>query len=133
MRTPEPSPTMTQQAGFGDLAIAHDERVLTPRPWTTAQSAWITELSLVVPDGPILALCTGAGHIGLLAIAHCGRHGVLFALYPVACDFALANAEPAGLSARAGLRRRPVPAVPDPGALFPLLVSDPPRAPTRRH
>ncbi|NYG57163.1 methylase of polypeptide subunit release factors [Nocardioides daedukensis] len=132
MRTPEPSPTMTQQAVFGDLTIAYDERVLTPRAWTTAQSAWVTELSLVVPDGPILELCTGAGHIGLLAIAHCGRDGVLVDLDPVACDFALANASSAGLAERVEVRRRPVADCLETGETFPLVVADPPWVPSAR-
>src|SRR5436189_110702 len=60
------SPELTTEVG--GLVFLHDERVLSPRPWTEAQSAWARELLEVVPDGPVLELCSGVGHIGLLAL-----------------------------------------------------------------
>ncbi|MGA8992804.1 MAG: methyltransferase, partial [Nocardioidaceae bacterium] len=68
---------MTETMGFGGLAIAFDDRVLRPRPWTLAQSAWAAELAATVPAGPALELCSGAGHIGLAFAATSGRRLVM--------------------------------------------------------
>ena len=51
-----------------ELEISYDQRVLEPRPWTAAQSRWASSLFRVLPPGPVLELCAGAGHIGLLAV-----------------------------------------------------------------
>ena len=59
---------MTDFLAFGCLDIAFDERVLRPRAWTMAQSTWGAELLDQMPAGPVLELCAGAGHIGLLAL-----------------------------------------------------------------
>ena len=64
---------MTERMAFGGLTIAYDDRVLRPREWTTAQSDWAAELMVTAPGGPVLELCSGAGHIGLLAVAASGR------------------------------------------------------------
>ena len=62
-------PTQTiRTMTFGDLEIAYDDRVLTPRPWTALQSEWAAELLESAPAGPVLELCAGAGQIGLLAV-----------------------------------------------------------------
>ena len=53
---------------FGGLRIEYDARVLAPRAWTAAQSRWAAELIRTAPPGPVLELCAGAGHIGLLAV-----------------------------------------------------------------
>ena len=53
---------------FDGLAIAWDSRVLEPRPWTATQSRWAAELAAVLPPGPVLELCCGAGQIGLLTV-----------------------------------------------------------------
>ena len=53
---------------IGGLAVAYGPDVLTPRPWTLAQSEWARDLLDEVPEGPILELCSGVGHIGLLAL-----------------------------------------------------------------
>ena len=89
---------MTERTPFGSLTIAFDDRVLRPRGWTTAQSEWAAELMLTAPGGPVLELCSGAGHIGLLAVAGSGRSLVCVDANPVACDYARANALQAGLA-----------------------------------
>ena len=53
---------------FEGLTIEYDDRVLEPRPWTAQQSRWAAELIGTAPPGPVLELCSGAGHIGLLAV-----------------------------------------------------------------
>ena len=58
---------MTDQVAFGMLTISFDDRVLRPREWTAAQSEWAAEIARTAPDGTMLELCAGAGHIGLLA------------------------------------------------------------------
>ena len=60
---------MPRTATFGTLSIDFDDRVLEPRPWTAAQSTWAADLMRGAPAGPVLEVCAGAGHIGLLAIA----------------------------------------------------------------
>ncbi len=61
------------QMDFGHLRIAYDARVLTPRPWTEAQSTWAAEVMTDAPEGPVLEVCCGAGQIGLLAISRVAR------------------------------------------------------------
>ena len=41
---------------FGHLRIAFDDRVLRPRPWTVAQSEWVSGLLEDAPPGPVLDL-----------------------------------------------------------------------------
>ena len=103
---------------FGRLRIAFDDRVLRPRPWTAAQSAWAAEILATAPAGPVLELCSGAGQIGLLAVADIDRRLVCVDLDPVACDYARRNAAaaghgrpgrgPRGADRRGGARRRAV-------------------------
>ena len=52
---------------FGGLQITFDSRLLSPRPWTQAQSRWAASLLPNLPPGDVLELCSGAGQIGLLA------------------------------------------------------------------
>ena len=77
---------MTEHLAFGPLTIAFDERVLRPREWTAAQSAWAADLMTSAPDGPVLELCSGAGHIGLLAVLLSSRPLVCVDASSVACD-----------------------------------------------
>ncbi len=90
---------MSESQRFGTLEIAFDDRVLRPREWTTGQSRWAAELLLdQAPAGPVLELCSGAGQIGLLAIAGSDRSLVCVDANQVACEFARANAHAAGLA-----------------------------------
>ena len=67
----------TEVIEFGSLSIQFDDRVLRPRRWTTAQSAWASALLDGAPEGPVLELCAGVGHIGLLAMTGQSRPLVL--------------------------------------------------------
>jgi len=84
--------TEAQFADFDGLRIEYDDRVLAPRAWTTAQSRWAAELIRTAPPGPVLEVCAGAGHIGLLAVTLAPRPLVAVDLDPVACDFLRRNA-----------------------------------------
>jgi release factor glutamine methyltransferase len=114
---------------FGPLSVRFDGRVLRPRPWTLAQSEWAAELASSVPDGPILELASGAGHIGLAAAVLSGRSLVQVDLSEVACDFARANARAAGrtdVEVRCGRFGEAL----QPDERFPLVIADPPYVPT---
>lgn len=111
---------------FGTLQIDFDERILRPRAWTTAQSAWAAELLAGLPLGPVLELCAGAGHIGLLAIAPRPRALVAVDLNPVACTFIEANAGRANLRCHLDIREGAIEEVLAPHERFALVIADPP-------
>ncbi|WP_182523711.1 methyltransferase [Nocardioides dongkuii] len=111
---------------FGSLEIVFDDRVLRPRPWTAAQSVWGAELLRTGPEGPVLELCSGAGQIGLLAVAHEPRHLVCVDLNPVACAFARRNAAAAGLAELVEVREGAIDAAIRPDERFALVIADPP-------
>ncbi len=110
---------------FGPLTIAYDDRVLTPRPWTVLQSQWARELLASVPAGPVLELCSGAGHIGLLAVHDTDRALVCVDVDPVACGFAEENARAAGRAGLVDVRNVAMDEL-DHDEPFPLIVADPP-------
>jgi methylase of polypeptide subunit release factors len=129
---PEPHSTESRTLRVGGLDIAFDDRVLRPRAWTSAQSQWAAELLDHAPPGPVLELCTGAGHIGLLTIVGNGRHLVAVDADPVACDYARRNAATAGLAERVEVRHAMLEDALAPDELFPVIVADPPWVPTAR-
>lgn len=112
------------------LVVEYDERVLEPRPWTAMQSRWAIELLDQAPAGPVLELCTGAGHIGLIVAAATERHLIAVDLDPVACSFARLNAEGAGLTHRVEVREAQLATAAEPGERFVLVLADPPWVPT---
>lgn len=112
------------------LVVEYDERVLEPRPWTALQSRWATELLAAAPPGPVLELCTGAGHIGLLVAAATDRHLVAVDLDPVACGFARHNAEGAGVAHRVEVREGALATAVRPDERFVLVLADPPWVPS---
>lgn len=115
---------------FGSLSIAYDDRVLVPRAWTTLQSRWAQELLATAPQGPVLELCSGVGHIGLLAVDGGERRLVCVDLDPVACEFAVGNARAAGRGELVEVHNVDLGAfVSD--ELFPLIVADPPWVPSQ--
>lgn len=122
--------TATRRVRFGPLDIEYDERVLEPRSWTLAQSAWAAELLATCPDGPILEICSGAGQIGLAAAAISGRPAVLVDASAPACDFARRNAVTAGLGERVEVRHAPMTEALAPEERFPLVLADPPYIPS---
>lgn len=115
---------------FGPLQIEYDDRVLRPRPWTARQSEWAADLIARAPDGPVLELCAGAGHIGLLAVTHQPRPLVCVDADPAACAFARANAARAGLTDRVEVRQGDLEAVLDAGERFAVVIADPPWVPS---
>jgi release factor glutamine methyltransferase len=117
---------------FGHLEIAFDDRVLEPRPWTAAQSTWATDLLRNRPAGPVLELCAGAGHIGLLAIADTLHHLVAVDADPVACEFAQHNAAAAGLGDRVEVRNAPLADALGDDERFAVIIADPPWVPSDR-
>ncbi len=115
------------RAAFGALQIEYDERVLEPRAWTALQSRWAVELlEDAADDAAVLELCTGAGHIGLLAAAESGRRLVAVDVDPAACDFARANAERAGLVERVEVRCGPLQEAVRADERFAVVIADPP-------
>jgi release factor glutamine methyltransferase len=125
----EPQPLVTS---LGGLDISYDDRVLCPRPWTEAQSAWAAELLVTAPPGPVLELCTGAGHIGLLAIRDNDRRLIAVDADPVACDYARRNADAAGLGDRVEVRQAPLEEALAATERYPVVVADPPWVPSAR-
>lgn len=115
-------------AEFAGLEIHWDRRVLRPRAWTADQSRWAAELAAEVPPGPILELCCGAGHIGLLAARLSGRELVQVDRDPVAASYARGNAERAGLAA--DVRTAALPAAIGEDERFDVVLADPPWLPT---
>lgn len=144
VETPAPGGAETPRSmTFGHLEIAYDSRVLTPRPWTQAQSAWAAERLEELPAGDVLELCSGAGHIGLLAVAGTSRHLVQVDASEAACELARANADRAAaadgtdgagwtVEVRHGFLEQAV----RPEERFSLVIADPPWVPaddTHRH
>jgi release factor glutamine methyltransferase len=113
-----------QFVDFEGLRIEYDARVLAPRAWTAAQSRWAAELIRTAPPGPVLELCAGAGHIGLLAVTLAPRPLVCVDLDPVACDFLRRNAALAGVSV--DVREGSMDAVLGEDEEFAVIVADPP-------
>jgi methylase of polypeptide subunit release factors len=117
-----------READFGSLTITYDSTVLEPRSWTTAQSHWAADLLRSAPEGPVLELCSGAGHIGLLAVALTGRPLVQVDMDQRACEYARANAAAAGLDVE--VVQGPVEGAVDPARRFVGVVADPPWVPS---
>jgi release factor glutamine methyltransferase len=127
--TAEPTRRTTR---VGGLDIAFDDRVLRPRSWTAAQSAWAAEILEQAPPGPVLELCTGTGHIGLLAILGNTRRLVAVDADPVACEYAAANAAAAGLADRVEVRNATMHSALEEDEEFAVIIADPPWVPSVR-
>lgn len=111
---------------FGGLSIRYDKRVLEPRPWTTSQSRWAAELLRGTPPGPVLELCAGAGHIGLLAVAYQPRDLVMVDSSPVACAFARENVQLNRVGAVVDVREGVMGEVLAAHERFAAVIADPP-------
>ena len=109
---------------FDGLRIEYDDRVLEPRPWTAAQSRWAAELIAAAPPGPVLELCSGAGHIGLLAVTLAPRSLVCVDADATACDFLRRNAAHAGV--RVDVREGRMDKVLEADERFAVVIADPP-------
>lgn len=123
---PAETSTTLRFAPFGSLTVAFDDRVLEPREWTVAQSVWAAELQATAPDGPVLELCAGVGHIGLLSVSDSDRPLVLVDLNPVASALSAANVRAAALDERVEIRSGSMTDVLAPGEMFPVIIADPP-------
>jgi len=122
---------MTQTKRVGTLDVAYDASVLEPRPWTAAQAEWAAAVAPDLPPGPLLELCCGAGHIGLLTATLARRDAVLVDLSQAACAFAEENAAQVRASGvSVSVRQGGMGEVLDPADRFPLVVADPPYIPT---
>ena len=107
--------------------MSYDERILRPRPWTQHQARWAAQLLTdAAPPGPVLELCAGAGHIGLLTVALQPRPLVCVDRSPVACAYARRNAAAAGLGHLVEVRERSLEDALAPGERFALILADPP-------
>lgn len=109
---------------FEGLRIEYDERVLEPRPWTARQSHWAADLIRAAPPGPVLELCSGAGHIGLLAVTLAPRTLVCVDADPAACGYLRRNAANAGI--RADVREGRMDEVLAADERFAVVIADPP-------
>jgi release factor glutamine methyltransferase len=117
---------------FAQLSILYDDRVLAPRAWTALQSNWAAELLRTAPAGRVLELCSGVGHIGLLAVAQQPRDLVQVDMSGTACEYARANAAAADLSVAVEVREGPMDQVIDQAERFALIIADPPWLPSSR-
>ena len=115
---------VTSEVEFEGLRIRTDPDVLAPREWTAAQGKWAAELSAGRPAGPLLEVCAGAGHIGLLAARLSGRSLVAVDLSPVAGTLIEHNARAAGVEVE--VRLGDMASVLAPTEAFHLMVLDPP-------
>ncbi|HET6563003.1 MAG TPA: class I SAM-dependent methyltransferase [Marmoricola sp.] len=115
---------------FGPLTIAYDDRVLEPRPWTVMQSAWAAQLLADLPPGDVLELCSGAGHIGLLALDGTDRRLVLVDENPTACRYARVNADLARGPGAVEIREGRMADALEPDERYALVIADPPWVPT---
>ena len=116
-----------QSMDFQGLQIQYDGRVLAPRPWTSEQSEWAAELARSAGPGPLLEVCAGVGHIGLLAAQLSARPLVAVDIDPVAAQFLRHNADRAGLSVE--VRVGGMQDVIAPNEVFPVVIADPPWVP----
>jgi release factor glutamine methyltransferase len=123
---PRPRRSVARRSrGFGHLTITYDDRVPRPEPWLAEQSRWAAALATACPPGDLLELCCGAGEIGLLAVALSSRPILQVDRGAVACGYARANAEDAGLTGLVEVRRGNPRTVLGPGERFALVVADP--------
>jgi methylase of polypeptide subunit release factors len=115
-----------EHMNFDGLDIAFDSRVLRPRPWTVAQARWAAQLLTELPPGPVLELCSGAGHIGLATAARAERALVCLDLDPVAVHYTALNACLAGRGDQVDARLGRIADALADDERFPLIIADPP-------
>lgn len=118
------APGTSRVMDFEGLQIEYDDRVLEPRPWTAQQSRWAAELIESAPPGPVLELCAGAGHIGLLAVTLAPRSLVCVDADAAACAYLRRNATNAGI--RVDVREGRMDEVLDADERFAVVIADPP-------
>ncbi|WP_313408754.1 methyltransferase [Aeromicrobium sp.] len=119
---------VAQVAAFGGREIGYDETVLTPRAWTQEQSGWGRSLLDELPEGRVLEVCSGAGHIGLLAVVGTDRELVQVDASIHACAWALRNARAWGIASE--IRHGSMLDALEPDERFALVIADPPYVPS---
>ncbi|WP_256842058.1 methyltransferase [Ornithinimicrobium cryptoxanthini] len=127
---------MTPTMDFCGLAIAYDSRVLQPRGWTADQSRWAADLMAAAPAGPVLELCCGAGHIGLLATtltpADSRRQLVAVDINPAAVELTARNAAAGRLDDWVEVRGGDMTEVVGSDEVFAVIIADPPWVPAHQ-
>ncbi|HET6651045.1 MAG TPA: methyltransferase [Nocardioides sp.] len=124
---------MTLTMRVGSLDVRYDESVLEPRPWTAAQAELAADVARDLAHGPLLELCCGAGHIGLLAALLSHRDAVLVDLNEAACRFSEDNAtQVRATGVSVSVRHGEMTDVLDEGEQFPLVLADPPYIPSHQ-
>ena len=113
---------------FGPLRVGYDDSVLAPRPWTIVQSKHAAALLVGRPQGPLLELHCGAGHIGQAAAAWSRRSLVQVDDNPSACAWARRNA--VANRVNADVRCVPLEALESDDESFALVIADPPYVPS---
>ena len=98
--------------------------MLEPRAWTAEQSRWAAELIQQAPPGPVLEVCSGAGHIGLLAVSLAPRSLVCVDADATACAYLRRNAAYAGI--RVDVREGRMDEVLAADECFAVIIADPP-------
>ena len=93
------------------------------------QSQWAQELLAAAGPGPVLELCTGSGHIGLMSLVGNDRRLVAVDANPDACRWARDNAEANGLGDRVEVRHGMLEEAVGADERFVLVVADPPWVP----
>jgi release factor glutamine methyltransferase len=116
-------------AYVGRMEIRWDARILEPRPWTADQSRWAARLLTALPPGPVLELCSGAGHIGLLAVCGTRRELVCVDIDPVAAAYAETNAVRNGVTG-VEVRTQGVEDAARDARRYVLVIADPPWVPS---
>ncbi|WP_408897685.1 methyltransferase [Nocardioides sp. R1-1] len=122
-----PPAAVPRETPFGPLTIGYDDTVLRPRQWTAAQARWAATLLRGLGEGPVLELCAGVGHIGLLAVHGTGRPLVAVDASPTACAWLRHNAEQNEIAV--DVREAPLHDALRPDERFPLVIADPPWVP----
>ncbi len=108
--------------------MAYDDSVLAPRAWTIVQSHQAATLADGMPDGPMLELHCGAGHIGQAAAYWARRPLVQVDDNPAACEWARRNA--ATNDVQAEVRCVRIEDLDEPDGTFALVLADPPYVPS---
>lgn len=114
----------------GRLEIRWDPRILEPRPWTVEQSRWAARLLTELPEGPVLELCSGAGHIGLATVCGSRRQLVCVDVDPVATTYAEQNAARNGLAGTVVARTGTIQDTAADTERYVLVIADPPWVPS---
>jgi methylase of polypeptide subunit release factors len=116
---------------FGGLDLIVPVDLLRPRPWTLLQCEWASEIASSCPEGAVVELCSGAGHLGLEAARRTDRSAILVDAHPDACRAASDNAARNGLAGSVEVRCATVDRALRPDDQVGMVLADPPYVPSR--